>query len=57
MKSKWKKYLDIFKNADKIADGIANSLFKKEHVEAIATARYQICIKCYNIIISNIMIS
>lgn len=46
MKSKWKKYLDIFKNADKIADGIANSLFKKEHVEAIATSRYQICIKC-----------
>jgi len=46
MKSKWKKYLDIFKNADKIADGIANSLFKKEHVEAVATDRFQICVKC-----------
>jgi hypothetical protein len=43
---KWKKYIEIFKNADKIADGIANSLFKKEHVEAIATDRFQVCIKC-----------
>ena len=31
IKSKWSKYLDIFKNADKIADGIKNNIFKKEH--------------------------
>jgi len=46
MKGKWKKYLDVFKNADKIAEGIANTVFKKEHVEAVATDRFQICIKC-----------
>jgi len=42
----WKKYLDIFKNGDKIAAGILNSVFKKEHVEAVATDRFAICIKC-----------
>tara|TARA_R100000951_G_scaffold73043_3_gene61483 strand:+ start:2073 stop:2411 length:339 start_codon:yes stop_codon:yes gene_type:complete len=46
IKSKWSKYLDIFKNADKIADGIKNNIFKKEHVEAVATDRFQVCIKC-----------
>lgn len=44
--SKWKKYLDAFKNADKIADGIVNNIFKKEHIEAVATHRFQICIGC-----------
>lgn len=44
--SKWKKYLDAFKNADKIADGIVNNIFKKEHIEAVATDRFQICIRC-----------
>jgi len=44
--SKWKTLIDIFKNADKIAEGIKNKVFKKEHVEAIATDRFQICIKC-----------
>ena len=42
MANSWKKYLDVFKNADKIAEGISN----KEHVEAVATDRFQICIKC-----------
>ena len=46
MANSWKKYLDVFKNADKIAEGISNTLFKKEHVEAVATDRFQICIKC-----------
>ena len=46
MKGKWKKYLDIFKNADKIAEGISNTVFRKEHVEAVATDRFQICIQC-----------
>ena len=44
--SKIKKYLDAFKNAGKIAEGIKNNVFKKEHVEAVATERFQICIKC-----------
>jgi hypothetical protein len=45
-KSKWSKYLDAFKNADKIVEGIKNFTFKKEHIEAVATDRFQICIKC-----------
>lgn len=46
MATSWKKYLDVFKNVDKIAEGIKNNIFRKEHVEAIATDRFQICIKC-----------
>jgi len=42
----WTKYLSIFKNGDKIAEGIKNNIFKKEHVEAVATDRFQTCIKC-----------
>ena len=46
MTKPWKKYLDAFKNLDKIAEGIKNNVFKKQHVEAIVTDRYQICSKC-----------
>jgi|TARA_R110000822_G_scaffold229723_1_gene361856 hypothetical protein len=46
MEKKWKKYIDAFRNADKIAEGIKNKLFKKEHVEAIATDRFQVCVGC-----------
>jgi|TARA_R110000744_G_scaffold269909_1_gene383201 hypothetical protein len=45
-KTKWSKYLDAFKNADKIAEGIKNNIFKKEHIEAVATDRFQKCIAC-----------
>ena len=46
MKGKWKTYLKVFKNADLILEGIKNNIFKKEHVEAVATHRFQICINC-----------
>ena len=46
MNQKWKAYLTAFKNADQIIEGIKNNMFKKEHVEAVATDRFQICIKC-----------
>ena len=46
MEGKWKKYLTAFKNADQIVEGIKNNIFKKEHIEAVATDRFQICIKC-----------
>lgn len=46
MASSWKKYIDAFKNIDKITEGIKNNIFKKEHIEAVATDRFQICIKC-----------
>jgi hypothetical protein len=46
MSKPWTKYLDAFKNLDKIAEGIKNNMFKKEHVEAIFTDRYQICAGC-----------
>lgn len=38
--------IQIWKNKDKIAEGIANRIFKKEHVEEIAAARAAICEKC-----------
>ena len=43
---KWSKYLEVFKNIDKITEGIKNNIFKKEHIEAVATDRFQYCIKC-----------
>ena len=46
MQKPWKKYIDAFKNADKIAEGIKNNIFKKEHIEAAATDRFKVCIKC-----------
>ena len=46
MESRWSKYVEAFKNLDAIAEGIKNNIFKKEHVEAVATDRFQICIKC-----------
>ena len=35
MEGKWKTYLTVFKNADKIIEGVKNNIFKKEHVEAV----------------------
>ncbi len=46
MANKWKKYVDAFKNINKIAEGIKNNIFKKEHIEAVATDRFQICVRC-----------
>jgi|TARA_R110000744_G_scaffold101223_5_gene195144 hypothetical protein len=46
MTKPWKKYLDAFKNLDQIAEGIKNNIFKKEHIEAVATDRFQICGSC-----------
>ena len=40
MSKPWKKYIDAFRNADKIAEGIKNKIFKKEHIEAVATDRF-----------------
>ena len=42
MESRWSKYVEAFKNLDAIAEGIKNNIFKKEHVEAVATDRFQI---------------
>lgn len=46
MNSIWEKYTDAFKNIDKISEGIKNNIFKKEHIEAVATIRFQKCIRC-----------
>lgn len=40
------KYIGAFKNASKILEGIRNKTFKKEHVEAEAAIRFEICKKC-----------
>jgi len=46
MKKPWKKYLNAFKNVNEIAEGVKNNMFKKEHIEAIFTDRYQVCVGC-----------
>jgi len=38
--------IKIWKSKGQIAEGIANSIFKKEHVEEIAQQRMQICKLC-----------
>lgn len=38
--------IKIWKNKNQIFEGIANSIFKKEHVEEIAQQRMQICEQC-----------
>lgn len=40
------KYLNAFINANQIAEGIKNKVFKKEHVEAEAALRWAICKEC-----------
>ena len=43
---KLNQFLGAFRNPLEIMEGINNRIFKKEHVEAVATDRFQICIKC-----------
>ena len=40
------KFLGAFKNRKQILEGIKNKIFKKEHVEAEAAARFIICQQC-----------
>lgn len=41
-----KNIIDAVKNIDKIYEGTFNSIFKKEHVEIMATTRMNICNSC-----------
>jgi hypothetical protein len=41
-----KSLLEIWKNKGQILEGILNSVFKKEDVEAIADSRFAICKSC-----------
>ena len=43
---KLKDLMTAFKNADKITAGVLNSIFKKQEIEVIAAARFEICQKC-----------
>lgn len=38
--------IQIWKNKGKIIEGVANSVFKKAHVEEIANERMKICMGC-----------
>jgi len=40
------KILGAFGNLDKIAEGVKNKIFKKEHVEEIANIRWLDCSTC-----------
>ncbi len=44
-----KNLINIWKNKNKILEGIKNSIFKTEHVEVIAKERNKICKKCPHI--------
>jgi len=39
-------FINIWKNKYQILEGLKNKLFKKEHVEAVAKERTDICLKC-----------
>ena len=41
--------LKVWENRDKILEGLNNSVFKKEHVEKIASERMAICEECPHI--------
>jgi len=43
---KIKNILDAIKNIDKIYEGTFNTIFKKEHIEIMATTRMDICNSC-----------
>ena len=40
------KYLGAFRNRKEILEGIKNRIFKKEHIEAEAKKRFDICRGC-----------
>jgi hypothetical protein len=40
------KYIGAFKSTPQILEGIKNSVFKKDHVEAEAALRWSICKTC-----------
>jgi hypothetical protein len=40
------KFLGAFKSTPQILEGIKNSIFKKEHIEAEAALRWGICREC-----------
>lgn len=40
------KFLGAFRNPLQIAEGLANRVFKKEHVEAEAALRWAVCKTC-----------
>jgi len=43
---KFVKLISAFGNMDKIYEGIKNKVFKREHVEAAATLRWEKCKTC-----------
>lgn len=43
---KLKSIFQIWKNKNQILEGIANSIFRKEDVEAVASVRMAICKSC-----------
>lgn len=46
MANRISKLLGAFKNADKIFEGVKNKTFKKDHIEAVAASRNEICLNC-----------
>ena len=38
--------IKIWKERNKIFEGVKNNIFKKEHIEEIASSRNAVCVKC-----------
>jgi hypothetical protein len=38
--------IKIWKERNKIFEGVKNNIFKKEHIEEIAFSRNEVCVKC-----------
>lgn len=38
--------IKIWKERNKIFEGVRNNIFKKEHIEEIAFSRNEVCVKC-----------
>ena len=49
------KILGAFGNLDKIAEGIKNKVFKKEHVEEIANIRWLDC-SIQDLVVENVVV-
>ena len=41
--------IKIWKERNKIFEGVRNNIFKKEHIEEIAFSRNEVCVKCPHI--------
>lgn len=42
----WEKFKSVYRDRAKILEGVKNTIFKEEDIEAIAKMRFSICEEC-----------